>query len=183
MSDLVPGTDEWFFKKAHEFIKIWAGGIAQRPANEDPGGLTNEDITLETWQNYAPKVGLSPDANALINSAQEERIKVAREIWKDLTKDTSDFPWRMKMLIFEIRWASGPWFERYLQARGRSISEYRSWQDMLTDFQYYLRSLPNYIYNPGWNYRYGILPDPYGRKSWPEFIKETEQEIDNFTSA
>ena len=66
----------WF----DQVIKRWEGGAAERPKEEDSGGLTNHGVTIGYWQKEAHKyVNAPPTREALLQITWDDARIIA---WK-----------------------------------------------------------------------------------------------------
>jgi len=75
-------TDSIFENWFDGIIRKWEGGIANRPAAEDPGGYTNHGITISTWQNGGAKLlGKPATVDALSKITWDDAKKIAYQMY------------------------------------------------------------------------------------------------------
>lgn len=71
--------EDWYKKLA-----VWEGGLADRPKDDDKGGLTMRGITIATWKRVAtPLLGLPPTEGNLRNlTAPQAKFIAFKEYWE-----------------------------------------------------------------------------------------------------
>jgi lysozyme family protein len=134
----------------------WEGGSAERPKEQDSGGLTNRGVTIGYWVNSAHSiVNKPPTREALLSLTQSEADQIGKVGFWDKNKiDTIRNP-ALRILVVDSIWMGG----------GLKSFGYNSIKELNRDFfatpgklfkrrLAWLQSLSNWKYNgAGWTNR------------------------------
>lgn len=160
--------DDNVFKDALRALMVDEGGVANRPAWADPGGLTNLGITHGTLASYRqryPDDDDMPDNVRLLQRHQAERI-YRRLYWEACKCD--NLPPSIASVVFDGAVLSGParsarWLQEALGVKAdgwigpQTIAA--AWRvydrsvvagDIIARREAWMRGLANAKHNPGW---------------------------------
>lgn len=95
------------FQRWSDFLDPHEGGVANRPAHEDPGGLTNRGLTIGAFQTWGPSLGYrDTSAAALLRLTKSDVDKFKALYWRASWADRINSD-GVAVQVADMYWGSG----------------------------------------------------------------------------